>query len=147
MFGVATPSKPQYSSPVHWFQTANSLHNLSQSVFSLRPLLKSTKPFGLLMCPLWSGLEPKYVLCQPFALSLLLATTWNTWVLLNVMNLIMHPIYKFLVRTLISIYTYLSSQAIGLGPIGPYGRQSPGIHNVRVGHATRSAVATWSTCT
>ena len=30
-----------------------------------RPLLEGTVPFGLLMCPLWSGLEAKCALASP----------------------------------------------------------------------------------
>ena len=40
-----------------------------------RPLLKGTVPFGLPMCPLWTGLKARCALCPLITL----ATTWNTW--------------------------------------------------------------------
>jgi len=35
---------------------------------SARPLPKGTVPFGLLMCPFWTGNKAEWTLCQPFAL-------------------------------------------------------------------------------
>ena len=65
-----------------------------------------TLPLWASNVPLWSGPKTKCALCQPFALWLLLATTWNAWLgkaslcfLMLWISLCITPLNKFLENT------------------------------------------------
>ena len=69
------------------------------------PGLKGTVPLGLQLCPLWSGLKTRCLFASPlpfdcFNYHLKYLTKQGFPGLLNMMNLIMHLLSKFLARTL-----------------------------------------------
>ena len=70
---VHVPLDQQKGKCIHTWSAKVSVHMYS-SVLA-RPLPKGTVPFGLLMCPLWSGLKAQCALCQPLHVYYFLATT------------------------------------------------------------------------